>query len=183
MTKFYTQTGDDGYTGLLGKERVTKYDLRIETIGTLDEATAALGFARSLSQSPLTVPIILAVQHDLYHIMAEIAATQENVEKFRYIGSSNVNWLEEQADQLTSRVNLPNEFILPGDSTGGGALALARTIVRRAERHVAQLIHTNQIENHELLRYLNRLSSLCYILEMIENQAAGNQNPTLAKAS
>jgi cob(I)alamin adenosyltransferase len=153
----------------------------MEAIGTLDEATAALGFARSLSRSPLTAPLLLAIQRDLYHIMAETAATLENSEKFRKIDAGRVTWLEEQTDILSSQVSLPNEFILPGDSTGGGSLALARTIVRRAERHVAQLIHSKQLENQELLRYLNRLSSLCFVLEIFENQIAGQQKPTLAK--
>ncbi|HWQ83710.1 MAG TPA: ATP:cob(I)alamin adenosyltransferase, partial [Anaerolineales bacterium] len=61
------------------------------------------------------------------------------------------------------------------------ALDLARTIVRRAERNVAQLVHLGELENHECLRYLNRLSSLCFVLELLENQASGTSLPTLAK--
>ena len=76
---------------------------------------------------------------------------------------------------------MPEEFILPGDSTAGAALSLARTVVRRAERRIAQLFHEQEIENLELLRYLNRLSSLCFVLELWENQAVGNSSSTLAK--
>lgn len=182
MTKFYTQTGDDGYTGLLGDERVAKYSPRMEAIGALDEATAALGLVRALCRAPATGTILLEVQRHLYHIMAETAATTENASRFRVIDSQHVTWLEEQTDSISSQVNLPNEFIIAGDSVAGGALALARTIVRRAERRVAQLVHSGQLENRQLLRYLNRLSSLCFVLELYENQNDGQSAPTLAKA-
>ena len=76
---------------------------------------------------------------------------------------------------------IPDEFILPGDSQAGAALDLARTVVRRAERHVAHLLLTEQLENQDLLRYINRLSSLCFVLELYENDAAGASTPSLAK--
>jgi len=91
--------------------------------------------------------------------------------------------LEQQTDLISTQVSLPNQFILPGDSLPGGMLSLARTIVRRAERRVAKLIHAGELENLQLLRYLNRLSSLCFALELLENQAAGKSSPTLAKGS
>ncbi len=83
MTKFYTQTGDDGYTGLLGEGRTLKFDQRIETIGAIDEANAAIGFARSISLAPETISTLKTAQKDLYHIMAEIAALPENAPRFR----------------------------------------------------------------------------------------------------
>mgnify|MGYP002391130865 FL=1 len=181
MTKFYTQTGDDGYTGFLGEGRLPKHAPRIEAIGDLDEATAALGVARAACQLPQTAEILMAVQRDLYHVMAEVAATPENASRFRSINSQRVTWLEEWTDSISRQVSLPKDFILPGDSQPGAALALARTIVRRAERRVAGLLHQADIENPELLRYLNRLSSLCFVLELQENQAAGKSLPTLAK--
>ena len=75
---------------------------------------------------------------------------------------------------------MPNDFIVPGDSPAGAALALARTIVRRSERCVAQLTHEGAIKNPHLLRYLNRLSSLCFALELHENRIWGIEDPTLA---
>ena len=113
--------------------------------------------------------------------MAEISATPENAEKFRGITSSKVSWLEGQVDELTAAIELPSEFILPGDTQSGASLALARTIVRRAERWLARLLHDHEIENGEVLRYLNRLSSLCFILELVEYRMAGKVKPTLAK--
>lgn len=181
MTKFYTQTGDDGYTGLLGKGRIAKHAPRMEAIGDLDEATAALGVARAVCQLPQTVQLLLTIQRDLYKIMAEVAATPENAERFRTINVERVSWLEERTDAISAQVSLPSDFILPGDSYPGAFLALARTIVRRAERRIAQLLHDTELDNPQLLRYLNRLSSLCFVLEIQENWAAGKPSPTLAK--
>ena len=181
MTRFYTKTGDDGYTSLLGEGRAAKYDPRMEAIGTLDEASAAIGLARAFCQAEQTAPILLAVQRDLYHFMAEVAATPENASRFRQITDERVTWLEEQTDSLSAIVSLPSGFIVPGDSKAGAAIALARTIVRRAERHVVQLIHNNSLENRDLLRYINRLSSLCFVIELLENQTSNNNEQTLAK--
>ena len=181
MSHFYTGKGDDGFTGLLGEGRVPKYHPRPEIVGELDEATAALGLARALSQDRKTGSTLLIVQRDLYHMMAEIAATPENAPKFRKIDAGRVAWLEDQTSELEKLVHIPGEFIVPGDSIAGAALALARTIIRRAERRVAQFLHSGEIENNEILRYLNRLSSLCFALELSENQSAGKSSPTLAK--
>jgi cob(I)alamin adenosyltransferase len=181
MSKFYTKNGDDGYTGLLGEGRIAKHSPRLETVGALDEATAALGVARAICTTPGIAQLILTIQRDLYQLMAEVSATPENAARFRKITSDQVSWLEEQTDGISNYVPLPDEFIVPGDSTGGAALSVARTVVRRAERWIAKLIHTRELENCELLRYINRLSSLCFILELLENQAAGNSSPTIAK--
>ena len=113
--------------------------------------------------------------------MSEIAAKPENAARFRLIDAGRVAWLEENTDRISSMLEMPREFILPGDSPAGAAIAVARTLVRRAERRVAELFHQRIIENQELLRYLNRLSSLCFVLELLENAAAGKSGPTLAK--
>jgi cob(I)alamin adenosyltransferase len=181
MTQLYTRTGDDGYTGLLGEGRVPKHDNRLEAVGALDEATAALGVARAACQVKLTGELLLAVQRDLYHLMAEIAATPEHAGRFSHIDAGRITWLEEQVDALGALIEIPKDFIVPGDAPAGAALALARTIVRRAERRVAALFHSGEIANISLLSYLNRLSSLCFGLELLETQATGKTLPTLAK--
>lgn len=181
MRKFYTQTGDDGYTSLLGEGRVEKYHNRIEAVGTIDEASATLGFARRLSKLKDSDDLLLRVQRDLYLIMAEVATTPENAEQFRSVDSNHVDWLEEKTDNLSKIIDLPKDFIIPGDSTAGAAISIARTVVRRAERRIAKLIIKGEIDNQNILRYLNRLSSLCYILELLENQADGSKFQTLAK--
>ena len=177
---FYTTKGDDGTTNLLGEGRVTKYHARIEAVGTLDESTAALGLARARCRDPHTAPILLEAQRDLYKFMAEVAATPENAESFHSIDVARVAWLEGQTDACSALVDMPKEFILPGDSLAGAALSLARTIVRRAERRVVELFDAGEVRNPNLQRYLNRLSSLCFVLELLENKAAGNPT-TLAK--
>jgi cob(I)alamin adenosyltransferase len=180
MPPLYTGRGDDGTTGLLGEGRFPKYHPRLETLGALDEASAALGLARALVKDPQTAAALVEVQRDLYALMAEVAATAENVSQFRTIDPSRVSWLESQAEAMEKRSGMPGEFILPGDSLAGAALALARTIVRRAERRVAELLDRGELFNRVLLQYLNRLSSLCFVLELVENQAAGG-NTKLAK--
>lgn len=180
MTKFYTRTGDDGSTGLLGDERVPKYHPRIEAVGSIDEASAAIGAARSICKREGVNLLLQTVQRDLYNIMAEIAASKENAPRFRNIDASRVSWLEGETDRISAQIQFPEGFILPGDTPASGLLALARTIVRRAERGVARLLDEGELENNELQRYLNRLSSLCFALELGENQANGIEAPNLA---
>lgn len=177
----FSGLGDDGTTGLLGAGRVPKNDLRMETLGTLDEANAALGMARSLIEQPSEVKMLLAIQRQLYHMMAEIAATPENAARFMKIDAQIVKGLETHIDRLNDQVRLPNEFIVPGDSTASAAVSLARTVVRRAERRVVELINRGLVANPELTAYLNRLSSLLFILELHILQHTGKSKPTLAK--
>jgi cob(I)alamin adenosyltransferase len=178
---FYTAKGDDGTTGLLGEGRVPKYHIRMEAVGALDEASAALGLARAQCSASQTAPILLEAQRDLYKLMAEVAATPENAPRFHFIDSARVNWLEKQTDELSAIVEMPKQFILPGDTLGGAALSLARAVVRRAERRVVSLFDEEEVVNADLQRYLNRLSSLCFVLELLENQNAGKKT-TLAKS-
>lgn len=176
---FYTRRGDDGTTGLLGKGRVPKFHLRIEALGTLDESNATLGLARASVHDPRSAPLMLNVQRDLYRLMAEVAAPPEHADQFRF-DEGRVQWIEEQTDLLSKTVEMPDEFIIPGDSIGGASLSLARAVVRRAERRVAELLDAKEITNSSLQQYLNRLSSLLFVLELIENQTAG-KHTTLAK--
>jgi cob(I)alamin adenosyltransferase len=181
MSQFYTRKGDDGTTGLLGEGRVPKDHRRLDAVGTIDEASAALGVARASSKYPQTKEILLRVQRDLYGLMAEVAATPVNATCFRSITTDRVTWLEAQIEQISRIVEIPKEFIIPGDTPAGAALDLARTIVRRAEREVTHLSHNGELENDRLLSYLNRLSSLCFVLELLENHASGQVKPNLAK--
>jgi cob(I)alamin adenosyltransferase len=178
---FYTAKGDDGTTGLLGEGRVPKYHIRMEAVGALDEASAALGLARAQCSAPQTPAILIEVQRDLYKLMAEVAATPENASRFHFIDATRVEWLEQQTDELSAVVEMPKQFILPGDTLGGAALSLARAVVRRAERRVVSLFDEEEVVNADLQRYLNRLSSLCFVLELLENQNAGKKT-TLAKS-
>jgi cob(I)alamin adenosyltransferase len=179
--RFYTGTGDDGTTGLLGEGRISKADLRVETLGAIDEANAAVGLARAACQSTEARGTLVQIQRDLYGIMAEVASTAENSERFRSIGAERVDWLEALINRLSETIEPPREFIVPGDCPAGAALDLARTITRRAERRLVELNLRETLLNPALLRYLNRLSSYCYLLELMENQLAGAEGPTLAR--
>jgi len=179
--RLYTCGGDDGYTGLLGEGRVAKYADQPEAYGTVDEANSAMGIARASAKSERTKSLILTAQRDLYKMMAELAATQQAAAQFRSIDAARVTWLEQQTDAVTAEITLPKEFVVPGDTLSGAYLDLARTAVRRAERVVVRVWHEGIVENSELARYLNRLSSLLFVLMLYENALAGVGHATLAK--
>ncbi|MGZ3627947.1 MAG: cob(I)yrinic acid a,c-diamide adenosyltransferase [Ktedonobacteraceae bacterium] len=165
MAKVTTGTGDTGYTGLLGEQRVPKYDPRPDTFGTVDEATSALGLARAMTNDPKVKDIIYQIQQELYLLMGELATTPENYEKMGLrMTIEHVQRLEQVEEQLKGEVEIPNKFIIPGDTPDGAALDLARTIIRRAERMAVKLLHDEVIQNSEVVRYLNRLSDLIFIL-------------------
>ncbi len=165
MAKVTTGTGDTGYTGLLGEQRVPKYDPRPDTFGTVDEATSALGLARATTRDPRVKEIIYPIQQELYLLMGELATPPQNYEKMGLrVTPEHVQRLEQIEDALKQEVEIPNKFIIPGDTPDGAALDLARTIIRRAERMAVKLLHDGVIENSEVVRYLNRLSDLVFIL-------------------
>ena len=169
---YFTRKGDDGTTGWLGSGRIPKDDARIETVGALDEASAAMGLARASALDPRSAPIVLEAQRDLYRIMAEVASPVENAPGYRF-DPARVAWLEGQIESLGRSITTPGEFIVPGDSPAEAAFALARTVVRRAERRVVQLVAKEMVRNPAIQEYLNRLSSLLFVLELVEDQAAG----------
>jgi|SRR5947209_2763109 len=165
MARVTTRTGDEGYTDLLGPGRVPKYHRRPEAYGTIDEATSALGLARAFATDPEIKESILTWQTDLYTMMAELATPPENYDKVDFrIRPEDVERLEQEAEALKLRVVIGNKFIIPGDSVAGAALDLARTIVRRAERQIARMTHEGDITNPNVLRYINRMSDVLFIL-------------------
>ena len=172
--RLYTTKGDQGQTDLLG-ERVAKDDPRIEALGSLDEATSSLGAARAVATAEETPSLLIEVQRDLYKIMAELAFTPELRPAQYVIGPDRVTWLEAATDRITAEITLPREFVLPGDTVSGAALDVARTIVRRAERNVVSLAGGGHSDNRELMRYLNRLSSLLFVLARYEDAAQGTE--------
>jgi cob(I)alamin adenosyltransferase len=172
MTRFYTGLGDDGTTDLLGA-RVTKDDPRIEALGALDEATSAIGLGRALAADESVQRDLVTVQRDLYRIMAELAFTAEIRPASYTLAPDRVEWLGAEADALAANVELPPEFILPGESVAGAALDVARAVVRRAERQVVALAHASEEVNPAILGYVNRLSSLLFVAARVEDHAAG----------
>lgn len=181
MSETYTRTGDDGTSGLLGDKRVQKDHPRLEALGAIDEANSALGLARAFCPYPDLQNTLITIQRDLYHIMAEVAATPDNSGRFRVVDNQRVLWLEEVIDSFEKRFDIPNEFIVPGDSQAGAFLDLARAIVRKAERRLSTLTQQGEIKNPALLSYLNRLSSLCFILGLWVAQTLNDISISLAK--
>ena len=177
---FFSGKGDQGSTGLLGAGRVMKSDPQIEALGALDEATAALGLARSLCDLADVNETVLQVQRDLYELMGEVAATPENVSRFHNLTQENLAWLESRVEAFGKQVEIPAEFIVPGDSPLSAFFNLARTVVRRAERQLVRLGQERAPANPELiLAYVNRLSTLCYMLELYVLKAGSGNPPTL----
>ena len=174
MSPVYTSDGDQGETGYLGKGRISKSSLRIESVGSVDEANAAIGLARALCTDPKSQMILFEVQKHLYLLMTELSASPETAAQFDRLNQDHVNWLEEQIEELEGAVVLPREFIIPGSSPASGAIDLARTIVRRAERRAVSLLEAELIKKQLLIAYLNRLSSLLFMVEVYEALNTGN---------
>lgn len=177
MIKIYTKFGDRGETGLLYGGRVSKSDPYLEAYGTTDEAVSTLGLARSLSNNTYIKTIIKGLQADLFTVGAELSTSPRDHEKlekhFTTISQKMTLHLEEQIDELTSHFTLPKSFIIPGNSSVSAALDMARTIVRRAERQAVKLSEMKCLSNLEVLRYLNRLSDLLFILARFNDRETG----------
>ncbi len=166
--KVYTKRGDDGTTGLLYGGRVDKDDLRTRAYGTTDEAVSALGMARAGLVDGEWHDVVLAVQRELFVVGAQLATHTDHWERL-IDGVSRttremVDRLEARIDALTERFPLPQEFVVPGQSTAGAAIDLARTIVRRAEREVVAMRRAGLLPDETPLRYLNRLSDYLFVL-------------------
>ena len=174
----YTRSGDDGLTNLLGAGQIPKHDIRIETMGSIDEANAILGVARSICASTEVKDILYRIQQDLSIVMGEIASSKSEIKQDKMIDSSRIDWLEMKIEEFSRQVNPPEGFIIPGDSFSGAMLDLARTAVRRAERQLVRLKDSGYLGNEFLLKYINRLSSLCFVLELSEDQTTVQNHST-----
>ncbi len=174
MPEIYTRQGDYGETGLLYGGRISKSDLRCEAYGTIDEAVASMGLARSLLKCEDLYPILKGIQKELFTVGAELATDPSEYGKltanFSTVTGQMVTNLEKLIDKLKEQLNLPRAFIIPGASSGSSALDLSRSIIRRVERHVVKLKELNYVENHNVLIYLNRLSDLLFVMARYEDK-------------
>ena len=178
MPRIYTKTGDDGTTGLLYGGRIAKDDLVTEAYGTTDEAVAALGLARSLAEDDTMRLDLLTLQRELFVVGADLATNPRERGKLQaevsLVTEVMVARLERRIDDLVAERPLPEVFIVPGANPASAAIDLARTVVRRAERHVVALERADREVNPEVRRYLNRLSELLFVLERWQ---AGESEP------
>ena len=177
-----TKTGDKGETSLMYGHRVSKGDARVEAYGCIDELTAALGLARSVSTDKFISDEILAVQKDLIVAMGELATAQNDRE--RYVKDGFQLTTAAMVDRVTAVIVdlekdeslYPKDWVIPGATTVSAALDLARTTCRRAERGVMALTADAKDFNGEILRYLNRLSDLCWILARYEERRSKSKS-------
>jgi len=162
LNKIYTKTGDKGTTGLGTGARVPKHDLRIAAYGTVDEANAALGLARLHAEGDLD-RALERIQNDLFDLGADLCVpqSQEKKEALRIV-EAQVTRLEREIDAMNVDLKPLNSFVLPGGSPAAAHLHLARTVVRRAERLMAELA-TRETVNPAAQRYVNRLSDFLFV--------------------
>lgn len=169
LSRIYTKGGDKGKTSLGNGQRVLKSDLIIKTIGEVDEANAFIGWAYALSISPIR-DILKRIQNDLFDVGADLCMPENgNSQSSKLkITDKQVEKIEALIDELNSSLPPLTSFILPGGTQLGSALHLARTVVRRAEREAVALQNEMAI-NPNLIKYLNRLSDLLFVIARYAN--------------
>jgi cob(I)alamin adenosyltransferase len=175
LTRIYTRKGDDGTTGLGSGERVGKDDPQVDAYGDVDELNSAIGVALASGLSVEVARSLARIQSELFNVGGElclIGAPQEHRPPECLVRAQHVTVLEQECDRFNQPLGSLENFILPGGSAGAAALHLARAICRRAERRSVQLSRTREVPP-DVLRYLNRLSDLLFILARHENHARG----------
>jgi cob(I)alamin adenosyltransferase len=187
-----TGRGDDGTTGLLfGGDRVRKDDLRTEAFGAVDEAVAALGLARAelahvgatQAGSPAfdgLADLVLRIQRELFVVGAELATAPDAKERQRdgetRVSGAMVDGMDAVLREMEAVIELPREFVVPGETRTSAALEMARTILRRAERRSVTLaLHDETLAAGRLLPYLNRLADLLWILARVAEQGEARE--------
>jgi cob(I)alamin adenosyltransferase len=172
--RIYTRKGDDGTTGLLfGGDRVSKAALRTDAYGTTDEAVSAIGLARAAIGSATDrtearlAELAVRLQRELFVVGAELATHVDRRDRLTdgisRVTEEMVAALEREIDELEALVEQPKEFVLPGESSAGAALDLARTTVRRAERRAVALAESGELPESQVVPYLNRLADLLFV--------------------
>ncbi len=164
LTRIYTRGGDKGVTSLGDGARIVKHDPRVAAYGTVDEANATIGLARLHTRGKLD-QILARVQNDLFDLGADLCRPEgggEGRAPLR-VSEAQVLRLEAEIDEINTRLEPLESFLLPGGSPAAAALHLARTVARRAEREITALAEAEAV-NPQAVRYINRLSDLLFVL-------------------
>jgi cob(I)alamin adenosyltransferase len=162
LTRIYTKLGDGGETHLGDRSRVSKADPRIEAYGDVDELGANIGFALTLPEMPpRTAAWLRLIQNDLFDVGADLAVPAEDPRERLRLLPEQVEWLEQRCDEVNASLAPLKSFVLPGGTPAAAHLHVCRTVCRRAER-LAIVVGAEL--NAEVVRYLNRLSDLLFIL-------------------
>ncbi|HYS49910.1 MAG TPA: cob(I)yrinic acid a,c-diamide adenosyltransferase [Xanthobacteraceae bacterium] len=168
LNRIYTRTGDDGTTALGSGERRPKYDLRIASYGTVDEANAAIGLARLHTGADPRVDAMLArIQNDLFDLGADLCSPDKGKgpggERLAVV-DAQVARLEQEIDALNGELTPLRSFVLPGGTPAAAALHLARTTCRRAERMIVELsTRPGESVSAAVTKYVNRLSDFLFV--------------------
>jgi cob(I)alamin adenosyltransferase len=163
--KIYTRTGDDGTTGLIGGSRVKKFNLRLEAYGTVDELNSYIGVIRSLQTNPGADVVLERIQNKLFVIGANLATEDLAglIRKQLPCSEADIELLEKEMDLMNEVLPELKNFILPGGCQASSFCHVARTVCRRAERHIVELAEKNDIDVN-LIKYVNRLSDYLFVL-------------------
>lgn len=175
--KIYTKFGDSGETALYGGTRLGKDALQFEAIGTVDELNAYIGYAQTLIGDPDLSELLSRVQNHLFAVGADLAtpATHSKASEMRISGDFTTE-MEAAIDKLSEELPPLRNFILPGGCAAGAILHITRVVCRRSERCVVRLARETEV-NREILRSLNRLSDLLFVLARTVNFRAGTSEP------
>lgn len=171
LSRIYTRTGDDGTTGLSTGERRPKFDLRVASYGTVDEANAAIGVARLHAGGTRLDAHLGRIQNDLFDLGADLATpegTQLSFEPLR-VTESQVLRLEREIDELNAALQPLKSFVLPGGTALSAHLHVARTVSRRAERLMVELARKEDV-SAAALKYINRLSDFLFVASRYANE-------------
>ncbi len=170
ITKVYTKTGDEGLTSLVSGERVSKASPRVDSYGDVDELNAVLGVIRSQGVDDEIGSLLIKIQNDLFIMGADLASPPE-IEVPR-VSDESITILEQAIDTFLEELEPLKEFILPSGDEAGSSLHLARTVCRRAERRVVELVQSEEVGGNALI-YLNRLSDLLFVMARLQNKRSG----------
>jgi cob(I)alamin adenosyltransferase len=175
LTRIYTRGGDEGETSLGDGSRVSKLDCRIGAFGTVDELNSAVGVVLAGDAPDAMRPTLERVQNELFDVGADLSVPWGVTDRLR-VDEAMIERLEADCDAFNADLPELRSFVLPGGTGASARLHVARTVCRRAEREV--LLGAQEIElNPLVLRYLNRLSDLLFILARVANAAAGRDEP------
>lgn len=184
--KIYTRTGDQGSTSLFGNERVSKYDLRISTIGAVDELNAVLGLARAEGLSPRCDEVVLRLQNQLFDLGAELATPDPGARGTDILQAEDIVEQEAIIDELEQGLAPLTAFILPGGTKAASTLHLARCVCRRAEREIVALSNLPGAADvpirETVLEFINRTSDLLFVLARTANAEAGTADVPWTKS-
>lgn len=183
LSKIYTRGGDLGDTSLFGGSRIKKNNVKVHSYGSIDEACAALGRVRSITEDSLMKNILLMVQNKLIVAGAHLASDTAGRAMLKSrIEDRDVKFLEEIIDGLNRKLLPLTEFVIPGSNPVEAELHVARTVVRRGERHLVELALREEVSG-EVLRYINRLSDLLFVLGRLAGEKIPGKAPVKGEKS